>query len=75
MKDDPLDLNADECKPFDERGTSDPVVPPVQGEDLAALHVSNHKYPVELTLDTGATSNMDHASSTGLYGFPLILAS
>ena len=60
---------------------SDLVVPPVQGEEPAALRVSivqspvlntfYHDHPVQLTLDTGATSNMVRASSAKLYGFPI----
>ena len=83
VMDDPDDLGAEECKPLDE--SSDLVVPPVQGEEPAALRVSivqspvlntfYHEHPVPLTLDTGATSNMVCASSAKLYGFPITLAS
>ena len=77
VMDDPDDLGAEECEPLDE--SSDLVVPPVQGEEPAALRVSivqspvlntfYHEHPVPLTLDTGATSNMFRASSAKLYGF------
>ena len=80
---DPDDLGADECEPLDE--SSDLVVPPVQGEEPAALHVSivqspflntfYHEHPVPLTLDTGATSYMVCTSSAKLYGFPITPAS
>jgi len=63
----------------------DLVVRPVQGEEPAALRVGivqspvlntiYHKHPMQLTLDTGATSNMVPDSSGKLYGFPIILAS
>ena len=82
MMDYPDDLGAEECEPLDE--SSDLVVPPVQSEEPAALRVSivqspvlntYHEHPVHLTLDTGATSNMVHASSAQLYGFPITPAS
>ena len=57
------------------------ATPPVQGEEPAALCVSivqlpvlntfYHEHPVQLTLDTGATSNMIRVSSAKLYGFPI----
>ena len=72
--DDPDDLGAGEFKPLDE--SSDLVVPPAQGEEPAALRVSivqspvlnifYHEHPVQLALDTGATSNMVRASSAKL---------
>ena len=78
VMDDPDDLGAEECEPLDE--SSDLVAQPVQSEEPAALRVSivqspvlntfYHEQPVQLTLDTGATSNMVHASSAKLYGFP-----
>ena len=68
---------------MDESG--DLVVPPVQGEEPAALRVSivqspvlntfYHEHPVQLTLDTGATSNMVRVSAAQLYGFPITPAS
>ena len=80
---DPDDPGAEECEPFDE--SSDLVVPPVQSGEQAALpvnivqspvlHTLYHQHPVQLTLDTGATSNMVHASFDQLYGFPITLAS
>ena len=83
VMDDPDDLGAEECEPLDE--SSDLVVPPAQGEEPAALRVSivqspvlntfYHEHPVQLTLDTGATSNMVRASSAKLYGFPITPAS
>ena len=83
VMDDPEDLGVDECEPFDE--SSDLAVPPVQGNEPAALRVSivqspvlntfYHQHPVQLTLDTGATSNMVRASSAKLYGFPITPAS
>lgn len=83
VMDDPEDLGAEECEPLDK--SSDLVVPPVQGEEPAALRVSivqspvlntfYHEHPVQLTLDTGATSNMVRASSAKLYGFPISPAS
>ena len=61
------------------------VVPPVQSGEPAALRVSivqspvlhtfYHQHPVQLTLDTGATSNMVRASPAQLYGFPITPAS
>ena len=79
VMDDPDDLGAEECEPLDE--SDDLVVPPVQGEEPAALRVSilrspvlntfYHKHPMQLTLDTGATSNMVRASAAQLYGFPI----
>ena len=80
--DDPEDLGVDECEPFDESG--DLAVPPVQRNEPAALRISivhslvlniYHEHPVQLTLDTGATSNMIPASSAKLYGFPVTPAS
>ena len=83
VMDDPDDLGAEDCEPLDEN--SDLVVPPAQREEPAALRVSmvqspvlntfHHEHPVQLTLDTGATSNMVCASSAKLYGFPIIPAS
>ena len=83
VMDDPHDLGAEECEPLDE--SSDLVVPPAQGEEPAALRVSMvqspvlntfyHEHPVQLTLDTGATSNMVRTSSAKLYGFPITPAS
>ena len=80
---DPDDLGAEECEPLDE--SSDLVVRPVQSEEPTVLCVSivqspvlntfYHEHPVQLTLDTGATSNMVRASSTQLYGFPITPAS
>ena len=83
VMDDPDDLGAEECEPLDE--SSDLVAPPVQSEEPAALRVNivqspvlntfYHKRPVQLTLDTGGTSNMVRASSAKLYGFPITPAS
>ena len=83
VMDDPDDLGAEECEPLDE--SSDLVAPPVQSEEPAALRVSivqspvlntfYHEHPVQLTLDTGATSNMVRASFAKLYGFPITPAS
>ena len=83
VMDDPDDLGAEEYEPLDE--SSDLVVPPAQGEEPAALRVSivqspvlnifYHEQPVQLTLDTGATSNMVRASSVKLYAFPITPAS
>ena len=83
VMDDPDELGAEECEPLDE--SSDLAVPPVLGEEPAALRVSiiqspvlntfYHEHPVQLTLDTGATSNMVCASSAKLYGFPISPAS
>ena len=83
VMDDPDDLSAEECESLDESG--DLVVPPVQSEEPAALRVSivqspvlntfYHEHPVQLTLDTGATSNMVRASTAQLYGFPITPAS
>ena len=83
VMDDPDDLGAEECEPLDE--SSDLVVPPAQGEEQAALRVSivqipvldtfYHEHPVQLTLETCATSNMVGASSAELYGFPITPAS
>ena len=83
VMDDPEDLGVDDCEPFDE--SSDLAVPPVQGNEPAVLRVSivqspvlntfYHEHPVQLTLDTGATSNMVRASSAKLYGFPITPAS
>ena len=79
VMDDPDDLGTEECKPLDE--SSDLVVRPVPSEEPAVLRVSivqspvlnafYHGHPVQLTLDTGATSNMVRASSAQLYGFPI----
>ena len=78
VMDEPDYLSAEEYEPLDE--SSDLVVPPVQGEEPAALRVSivqspvlntfYHKHPMLLTLGTGATSNMVRASSAKLYGSP-----
>ena len=83
VMDDPDDFGAEECEPLDE--SSDLVAPPVQSEEPAALRVSivqspvlntfYHEHPLQLTLDTGATSNMVRASSAKLYGFPITPAS
>ena len=83
VMDDPDDFDAEECEPLDE--SSNLVAPPVQSEEPAALRVSivqspvlntfYHEHPVQLTLDTGATSNMVRASSAKLYGFPITPAS
>ena len=78
VMDDPDDPGGEECEPLDE--SSALVVPPVQSGEPAALRVSivqspvlhtfHHQHPVQLTLDTGATSNMVRASPAQLYGFP-----
>ena len=83
VMDDPDDLGAEEYEPLDE--SSNLAVPPAQGEEPAARRVSivqspvlnifYHEQPVQLTLDTGATSNMVRASSVKLYGFPITPAS
>ena len=83
VMDNPDDLGAEECEPLDE--SSDLVVRPDQSEEPAVLRVSivqspvlntfYHEHPVQLTLDTGATSNMVRASSAQLYGFPITPAS
>ena len=83
VMDDPDDFGAEECEPLDE--SSDLVAPPVQSQEPAALRVSivqspvlntfYHEHPLQLTLDTGATSNMVRASSAKLYGFPITPAS
>ena len=83
VMDEPDYLGAEEYESLDE--SSDLVVPPVQGEEPAALRVSivqspvlntfYHEHPVLLTLDTGATSNMVRTSSAKLYGFPITPAS
>ena len=80
---DPEDLGVDQKEPFDE--SSDLVVPPTQVEERAALRVSKvqspvlhtfyHEHPVQLSLDTGTTSNMVLAFSINLYGFPITLSS
>ena len=74
---------AEDSEPLDE--SSDLVVPPVQDEEPAALRVSivqspvlntfYHEHPVQLTLDTDATSNKVRASSAKLYGFLITPAS
>ena len=79
VMDDPDDPGAEECEPLDE--SSDLAVTPVQSGEPAALRVSinqsallhtfYHPHPVQLTLDTGATSNMVRASSAQLYSFPI----
>ncbi|PFX25025.1 hypothetical protein AWC38_SpisGene10379 [Stylophora pistillata] len=83
VTDDRDDLDTEICEPLDE--SSDLVVPPVHGEEPTALRVGivqspvlntfYHEHPVQLTLDTGTTSNMIHASSAKLYGFPITTAS
>ena len=80
---DPDDFGAEECESLDE--SSDLVAPPVQSEEPAALRLSivqspvlntfYHEHPVQLTLDTGATSNMVRASYAKLYGFSITPAS
>ena len=81
--DDPDDLGAEECEPLDESCVL--VVPPVQGEEPAALRVSTvqssvlntfyHEHPVQLTLNTGENSNMVRASAAQMNGFPIAPAS
>ena len=82
VTDAPDDLGAEECEPLDE--SSDLAVLPVQSEGPTALHLSivqspvntfYHERPVQLTLDTGATSSMVRVSSAKLYGFPITPAS
>ena len=83
VMDDPDDLDAEICEPFDE--SSDIVVPPVQGEEPTAhrvsivqspvLNIFYHEHPLQLTFDTGATSNMICTSSAKRYGFPITPAS
>ena len=83
VMDDPDNPGAEECEPLGER--SEIVVPPVQSGEPAALrvnivqspvlHTFYHQHPLQLTLDTNATSDMVHASSTQLYGFPISLVS
>ena len=83
VMDDPDDLDTEECEPLDV--SRELVAPPVQGEEPAALRVSivqspvlntfYHEHRVQLTLDTGATSNRVRASVAKLYGFPITPAS
>ena len=85
VMDDPEDLCVHECVSFDEN--DDPTVPPAQRNEAAALRVSivqspglntfyhDHDHSVQLTLDTGAISNMIRASSAKMYGFPVTPAS
>ena len=75
VMDDSEEPGVDEYEPLGE--SSDLVAPPVPGEEPAALRVSivqspvlymfYHEHPVQLILDTGATSNMIRASSAKLF--------
>ena len=79
----PDEFAACDCDPYDE--CCDPVLTTEQSNAPTALRVSiiqspvlntfYHEHPVQLTLDTGATSNMVCASVAKLYGLRVTPAS
>ena len=83
LSDDHDDSHPDDCEAFDP--SYDSVANAVQTDDSTAhrvsivqspvLHTFYHDRPIQLTLDTGATSNMVRASSAAAYGFPVTPAS
>ena len=76
----PIDEAAEPVEAID-----DVIVQAIRADEPSALRVSivqspvlntfYHEHPVQLTLDTGATSNMVRASSAKMYGFPITPAS
>ena len=72
----PIDEAAEPIEAID-----DVTVQAIRADEPSALRVSivqspvlntfYHEHPVQLTLDTGATSNMVRASSAKMYGFPM----
>ena len=76
----PIDEAAEPVEAID-----DVIVQAIQADEPSALRVSivqslvlntfYHEHPVQLTLDTGATSNMVRTSSAKMYGFPITPAS
>ena len=76
----PIDEGAEPVEAID-----DVIVQAIRADEPSALRVSivqspvlntfYHEHSVQLTLDTGATSNMVRASSTKTYGFPITPAS
>ena len=83
LKDDYCDLHPEDCDTFDL--SLEGVANTVQVDDSTAHRVSivqspvlrtfYNEHPIQLTLDTGATSNMVCASSATAYGFPVSPAS
>ena len=76
----PIDEAAEPVEAID-----DVIVQAIRADEPSALRVSivqspvlntfYHEHPVQLTLDTGTTSNMVRASSPKMYGFPITPAS
>ncbi|CAB4008750.1 Retrovirus-related Pol poly from transposon opus [Paramuricea clavata] len=83
LKDDYDDLHPEDCDTFDL--SHEGVANAVLVDDSTAHRVSivqspvlrtfYNEHPIQLTLDTGATSNMVRASSATAYGFPVSPAS
>ena len=84
--DDPDEFATGDCGPYNE--CCDHVLPPEHSDAFTAptalsvsiiqspvLNTFYHEHPVQLTLDTGATSNMVRASAAKLYGLPVTPAS
>ena len=76
----PIDEEAEPVEAID-----DVIVQAIRSDEPSALRISivqspvlntfSHEHPLQLTLDTGATSNMVRASSAKMYGFPITPAS
>ena len=86
INDDPDEFATGDCGPYNE--CCDHVLPPEHSDASTAptalrvsiiqspvLNTFYHEHPVQLTLDTGATSNMVRASAAKLYGLPVTPAS
>ncbi|CAH3041846.1 unnamed protein product [Porites lobata] len=86
INDDPDEFATGDCGPYDE--CCDHALPPEHSDVPTAptalrvsiiqspvLNTFYHEHPVQLTLDTGATSNMVRASAAKLYGLPVTPAS
>ena len=83
LRDDHDDFHPEDYESF--QSSQDVVANAVQTDEPSALCVRivqspvlrtfYHEHPVQLTLDTGTTSNMVRASSAKAYGFPVTPAS
>ena len=83
LRDEYDDLPPDDCESFDPNNdgvasfvhADDPTAHRVSIVQSPVLHTFYHEHPIQLSLDTGATSNMIRASSASAYGFPVLPAS
>ena len=83
LRDDYDDLSPNDCESCDPNNVGvanfvhadDPTAHRVSIVQSPVLHTFYHEHPIQLTLDTGATSNMIRASSASAYRFPVLPAS